>query len=117
MSRPSQLTDAHLACIDQADIPRVLRYFELSRDLYALARDLRLTAFEIEVWAATPAIAMCLSVAPDAPHALMPNALMPTRFSPPVSLQRCLSTNAESRMPNAATHRARKSPRLLIRCS
>ncbi len=38
------------------------------------------------------------------PGALMPNALMPTRFSPPASLQRCLPTNAESRMPNAATH-------------
>ncbi len=34
--------------------------------------------------------------------ALMPNALMPTRFSPLTSLQRCLSTNAESRVPNAA---------------
>jgi hypothetical protein len=34
----------------------------------------------------------------------MPTALMPTRFSPPTSLQPCLPTNAESRMPNAATH-------------
>ncbi len=43
---------------------------------------------------------------PTPPHALMPNALMPTRFSPPVSLQRCLSTNAESRMPNAARYQS-----------
>ncbi len=41
---------------------------------------------------------------------------MPTRSSPAASLQRCLSTNAESRMPNAATHEARNSPRTLIRC-
>ncbi|MFN5943585.1 MAG: hypothetical protein ACK46I_00725, partial [Phycisphaerae bacterium] len=90
MSRPSQLTDAHLDCLDQADIPRVLRYFELSRDLYALARELRFTAFEIERWSAQPEIAMCLSIQPDAPtphspppHALMPNALMPAPVSQP----------------------------------
>jgi hypothetical protein len=34
----------------------------------------------------------------------MPNALMPTRSSPAASLQRCLSTNAESGITNAATH-------------
>ena len=101
MARPSQLTDAYLACIEAHDIPRVLRYFELSRDLYALARDIRLTAFEIEVWASTPAIAMCLNVPPDAPHASMPNALIPARAPQPnhPTASAPTTTNAESRMP------------------
>ena len=108
-SRPIALTDAYLACIPREDIPRVLRFFELARDLYALARELRMTAWEIGRWAAQPAIQMCLTVDPTA-HPCHRPRLCEVGAEQPDALQHASTAKAEPQVPNAVSPNTPHTP-------
>ena len=111
--RPAALTDVYLACVPADDVPRILRYFELNRDLIALAHAFGLTMWEVHTWAFRPEIQMCLKVPPQParPEPVQPEPVLaePVHAEPACDDKPALPSprmpNAESRMPNAATFR------------
>ena len=102
-NRPAALTDVYLACVSRDDVPRILRYFELNRDLIALAHAFGLTMWEVHTWAFRPEIQMCLKVPPQ-----------PTRPEPVQPKPACDDKPASPspRMPNHECRMPRLSPQL-----